>query len=89
MDCLDGGDCVGPANIMLNYTWDDNIYDIVETLLDKCGTRRIGISKGHISGGCAVYATTSIASTRHFFFPNRRRVPIPWINFMTLPNDCY
>ena len=44
VDCLDGKDCIGPANNMLNYTWDDNMYDIVKTLLGKYKEEKMSYS---------------------------------------------
>jgi tetratricopeptide (TPR) repeat protein len=36
VDCIRGEDLVGPANVMLSYTWDYSIKDIVTTLHDQC-----------------------------------------------------
>lgn len=36
VECLDGEDNVGPANVMLSYGWRYEIKDIVDTLVDYC-----------------------------------------------------
>lgn len=48
VDCIDGQDNVGPANLMLSYGWRYAIKDIVDTLEDYCDGANLDTKRTYV-----------------------------------------
>lgn len=52
VDCLEGEDNVGPANIMMSYASGNAIGDIVDTLVEFCNTSQLDTKRTYVWISC-------------------------------------
>lgn len=48
VDCLRGDDHVGPANVMLSYTWGNTFEDIVDVLVRYCEKQNLQLNRTYV-----------------------------------------
>lgn len=65
VDCLEGDDNVGPANVMLSYGWRYAVNDIVDTLVDYCKSNDLDMKKTFIWICCLCVNQHRVVETKN------------------------
>jgi len=64
IDCIHGKDCIGPANIMLSYSWGNTVGEIIHTLDDFCQRNRVDPRRTYVWICCLCYNQHRVADNK-------------------------